>query len=105
MITRDGHKSIGPYWIALYVTSDNVTYLDNFGVKYFPKETQKLIDNNNITTYFCRIQANDSLMCRCFCRGYIIDSMLKSKSFLDHTNLLSPKKYVKNDQIILQYFQ
>ena len=30
--------------------------------------------------------------------------MLKDKSLLDYTNLFSPKKYEKNDEIILKYF-
>ena len=39
-----------------------------------------------------------------FCIGFI-DFMLKGKSFLDYTNLLSPKKYEKNVKIILICFQ
>ena len=43
-------------------------------------------------------------MCGYFCIGFI-DFMLKDKSFLDYTNLLSPNDYDKNDNIILKYFQ
>ena len=43
-------------------------------------------------------------MCGYFCIGFI-DFILKDKSFLDHTNLLSPNDYDKNDDIILKYFQ
>ena len=43
-------------------------------------------------------------MCEYFFIGFI-DFVLKSKSFLDHTNLFSPNDYEKNDQIILKYFQ
>ena len=39
-------------------------------------------------------------MCGCFCIGFI-DFMLKSKSFLDYTNLFSPNDYEKNDKIYL----
>ena len=31
--------------------------------------------------------------------------MVKSKSFLDYTNLFYPNDYEKNDKIILKYFQ
>ena len=31
--------------------------------------------------------------------------MLKSKSFLDYTNVFSPNDYEKNDKMILNYFQ
>ena len=34
-----------------------------------------------------------------------IDFILKCKSLLDYTNLLSPNDYKKNDKIILKYFQ
>ena len=51
-----------------------------------------------------RIQAYDSIMYRYFSIGFI-DFMLKGKSLLDYTNLFSPNKYVRNDKIILKYFQ
>ena len=40
----------------------------------------------------------------CFCIGFI-DFMLKGKSLLDNTSLISPNDYEKNDRIILKYFQ
>ena len=33
-----------------------------------------------------------------------IDFILKGKSLLDYTNLLSPNEYEKNDKTILEYF-
>ena len=36
-----------------------------------------------------------------FCIGFI-DFMLKGKSFLDYTNLLSPNEYQKSDKMILK---
>ena len=36
-----------------------------------------------------------------FCTGFI-DFMLKGKSFLDYTNLLSPDEYQKSDKMILK---
>ena len=57
-----------------------------------------------ITTYFSkkyimtniyRIQANDSIVWRYFCIGFIV-FMLKIKSLLDYTNLFSPHEYEKN---------
>ena len=49
------------------------------------------------------MQACDSIMCRYFCFGFI-DFMGKGKSLLDYTNLFSPRKFEKNDKIILKYF-
>ena len=43
-------------------------------------------------------------MCRYFCIGFI-DFMLKGQSLVDYTNFFSPKKYEKNDKIMLKYFQ
>ena len=43
-------------------------------------------------------------MCGYFYIGFI-DFMLKDKSLLDYTNLVSPNDYQKNDEIILKYFQ
>ena len=52
----------------------------------------------------CRIQPYDSIMCGYFCMGFI-EFMLKGKILLDYSTLFSPKKYEKNDKIILKYFQ
>ena len=72
----------------LYVNGENVTYFDSFGVEHVPKEVKKFIGNKYIITNICRIQAYDSIMCGCFCIGFI-DFMLKSKSLLDYTNLFT----------------
>ena len=78
--------------------------IDSFGVEHIPKETKKFIGNKNIITNIHRIQAYNSLMCGYFCIVFI-DFMLKGKSLLDYTNLLSSSEYEKNDKIILKYFQ
>ena len=51
-----------------------------------------------------RIQANNSIMCDCFCIGFI-DFMLEGKTLIDYTNLFSPYNFNKNDQIIISYFK
>ena len=45
VIYLDEYKSIGTYWIALYVNGDNVAYFDRFGDEHIPKEIKKLISN------------------------------------------------------------
>ena len=72
-----------------------VIYFDSFGVEYISKETKKFIGNKDIVTNIHRIQAYNALMCGYFCVGFI-DFVLKGKSLLDYTNLLSPSKYEKN---------
>ena len=43
-------------------------------------------------------------MCRYFYAGSI-DFILKCKSLLEYTNVFSPNRYIKNDKMILKYFQ
>ena len=62
LINLDEYKSIGTYWINLYVNGDNLTYFDYFGVEHIPKEVKKLIGNKNIITNIYKIQAHNSLM-------------------------------------------
>ena len=59
--------------------------------------------NRYIIKNIYRIQAYNSIMCGCFCIGFI-NFMLKGKSMLDYTNLFSPNDYDKNDKVILKDF-
>ena len=85
------------------IVFDNVIYFDSFGVRHIPKETKKFIGNKNVITNTYRIQAYDLIMCGYFCIGFI-GFMLKSKSLLDYTKLLSQNGYKKNHKTILKYF-
>ena len=38
VINLDEFKSIGTYWIALYMNANNIVYFDGFGVEHIPKE-------------------------------------------------------------------
>ena len=104
IINLDKFKSIVTHWIALYVNDNEIKYFYSFGVEHIPKEIKKIIANKNIIANVYRIQANDWIMCRYFCIGFI-DFMLKGKSLLDYTNLFSPDEYEKNNKMILKYFQ
>ena len=86
------------------MNANNIVYFNSFEVKHIPKEIRKFIGNKNIITYIYRIQAYDSIMCEYFCIRFI-DFMLKGKSLLNYTNLVSPNDYKKYDKIILKYFQ
>ena len=102
LINLDYYKSIRTHWIVLYVNASNIAYFYSFWVGTYSKKNKKFIGNKNIITYIYRIQAYDLIMCGYFCTGFI-DFMLKGKCFLDYTSLFSPN--VKNDKIILKYFQ
>ena len=75
-------------------------------LKIFQKKLQKIIGNKNIIRNIYRIQAYNWIMCGYFCIWFT-DFMLKGKILLHYTNLFSnkPKKYEKNDKMILKYFQ
>ena len=78
------------------MNGDGVICFDGFGVEYISEGIKKFIGNKNIATNIYKIQANDSIICRYFCIGYI-NFMLKDKSLLDYTNLFSSNKYEKRD--------
>ena len=56
-----------------------------------------------IKTNIFRIQAYDSIMYGYFCIGFI-DFMLAGKTLTEFTNLFLPNNFLKNDDIILNYF-
>ena len=100
IIIPDKYKSIWTHWITLYVNGDGVTYFDSFGIENIPKEVKKFIGNKNLIIDIYRIEANDSIVCKYFCVGFI-DFMLKGKSLLDYTSLCSPNEYKRNDKMFL----
>ena len=67
--------------MTLYALNNNVTYIDNFRVEHIPKEIKRSISNKTTTADIFRIQAYDSVMCGCFCIGFI-DFMLNYYYFL-----------------------
>ena len=104
VINLDKYESIGTHWIARYGNAENVTHFDSFGVEHIPKEFRKFIGNKKFITSIYKIQEYGSTMCRYFCIR-IIGFVLKSKSLLEHKNLISTNKYKKNDKKLLKYFQ
>ena len=92
VIDLDEYSDIETHWISLYVLKNNITYFDSFGVEHIPKEIKAFIDNKNIKTNIFRIQAYDSIMCGCFCIGFI-DFKLTGKTLTDFTYLSSPSKF------------
>ena len=86
-------KSIGTYWIALYLNGNNLIYFHSFGFELIPKEIKKLT-GNKIIINICRF---DNVWILLY---WItpIDFMLKGKSLLDYSNyflLTNIKKMIK----------
>ena len=75
------------------------TYFDSFRVEHRSKEVKEFINNKKIIN-ICRIQANDSIMCRDLC-SRLINLMIKGKSLLSFTNFFSPSEFKKNRKIIV----
>ena len=103
VINRDEYSDIETHWVALYVHNNDVTYFNFFGVEHIPKEIRTFINNKNIKTNFFRIQAYNSIMCEYFCIGFV-GFMLAGETLTEFTNLFSPNNFLKNDNIILNYF-
>ena len=74
VINLNDYTDIGSHWVALYLQNNGVTYFDSFGVEHIPKEIKTFVGDKNVKTYsksIFRIQAYDSIMCVCFCIGFI----------------------------------
>ena len=88
----------------MYVKNNEFIYFDSFGVEHVSKEIKRFIGHKNTKTNILRIQADNSIMCRYFCIGFI-DFMFAGRSLIDFTSLFSPYDFKKNDKIILDYFK
>ena len=53
------------------MNNNNATYFDSFRVEHIPTEIKEFPKNKNITANIFRVQAYDSVMCGCFCIGFI----------------------------------
>ena len=104
VINLDKYGDVGTHWIALFCNRNEIVYFDSFGVQHVPEEIKNFVGNKNIITNIFRVQANDSVMCRYFCIGFI-DFMLASKKLTYFTNMFSPHVFKKNDDINLSYFK
>ena len=69
-----------------------------------PQEVLKFIGHRDIKTNIFRIQTDNSIICGYFCILFI-DFMFAGKNLIDFTNLFSPYDFLKNDKIILSYFE
>ena len=104
VINLDGHANVGTHWIALFCNRNEIFYFKSFDVEHVPEEIKKFAGSKNIKTNIFQVQANDSVMYRYFCVGFI-DFMLAGKKLTDFTNMFSPHDFKKNDYIILSYFK
>ena len=99
IINLDEYSDSGTHCVALHlgeaspkdVQNNNITYLILSEQNIFGK---KFVNNKTIKTNIFRIQANDSIMCRYFCIGFI-DFMLARKTLIEFANIFSPITFKK----------
>ena len=103
IINYDEYADIGTRWTALFCNRSEVVYFDSFGVEHVLEEIKEFVGNKNVKANIFRVQANNSVMCGCFCIGFI-NFMLAGKKLTDYTSLFFPHGFKKNDDIILSYF-
>ena len=65
----DDYKPIRTHWITFYVNDDNVKFFDSIEVEHIQKYIKKVI--KIIIKNIYRKQAYNSIMCGCFCTGFL----------------------------------
>ena len=104
IINLDEYADVSIHWTALYCKTNEIVYLNSFGVEHVPKEIEKFIGCKNIKTNIFRIKWNNSIICVYFCVGFI-DFMFVSKKLSDFKNRFSPDDFDKDDSKDLSYFK
>ena len=90
--------------ISLLNDKNTAVSFDSFGIEYIPLEVLNKIKDKSVTHNIFRIQDNDSIMCGFYCMAFI-KYMFAGKNLLDYTNLFSSNDYIKNDELIYNYFK
>ena len=57
--------------LLYFVKKNRIVYFDSFGVEHIPEGIKEFIGNKNIKANIFRVQANNSVMCGYFCKGFI----------------------------------
>ena len=71
VINLDEYADVDTYWTALFCNRSKIVYFDSFGAEHVPEKIKEFIGNKNIIANIFRVQANNSIMCRYFCIGFI----------------------------------
>ena len=104
VINLDEYADVGTRWVDLFYNRSEILYFDSFGVENVSEEIKDFIRHKNLKANFFRVQANNSIMWRYFCIGFI-DFMFAGKKLTNFTSMFSPRDFAKNDDIILSYFK
>ena len=96
------YEATGTHKVLFYVNGNTATYFNRFKAEHIPEEMKAFIDNKNIVANIYRVEAYDSIMYGYLCNGFI-DSLFKSKTLTDFTNLSLPHNFENNDKVTLNY--
>ena len=102
VISLDEYADVDTHWIPSFCNRSEIVCFDGFGVEHAPEEIKEIFRNKSIIANIFRVQANNSVMHRYFCIGFI-DSALADEKLTDFT--FSPYNFRKSDNIILSYFK
>ena len=89
MISLDEYEHTGTHWVVLFCNKKQVIYFDSFVVEHVPEKIKNFIGDKNIISNIFQIQSSNSIMCGCFCIGFV-NYMLVVKRLTDFTSLFSP---------------
>ena len=104
VINLDEYADVGTRWVDLFYNRSEILYFDSFGVENVSEEIKDFIRHKNLKVNFFRVQANNSIMWRYFCIGFI-EFMFAGKKLTNFKRMFSPRDFEKNDDIILSYFK
>ena len=104
VINLDEYADVGTRWVDLFYNRSEILYFDSFGVENVSEEIKDFIRHKNLKANFFRVQANNSIMWRYFCIGFI-EFMFVGKKLTNFKRMFSPRDFEKNDDIILSYFK
>ena len=100
----DEYSDLGENCLTLFCNKSEAVYSDSFGVEHVFEEIKEFAGNENVIANIFQLQANNSIICRYACIGFI-DFMLAGTKLTDLISIFSPYNFKKNGNIILSYFK
>ena len=89
VINLDEYSDAGTHWVVLYCEKSEIICFYRFWVEHVTEEMMDFIGNKNLKIEIFRAQASDSIMCGCFCIGFI-DFMLAGEILIKFIIMFSP---------------
>ena len=104
IINLDDNKGPGTHWTCIMNFDYNCLYFDSYGILP-PLEVVKFMKGSKKECYYnyMQLQGLDSDVCGYWCM-YMIDELLKGKSFLDTLYKFASRDYAKNDAFVRKHF-